>query len=1363
MPNVLKKFEEKRKEIERRIEKAKEYKKEVVDIASKLLSQYKDEEITKEEYNEKLKGAFKEKSAQEWLDYYDHYISNCKNLLEKCDKDIRQRTIKLSFKQIFPFFLTWILAIIVLVLFYITFIAERPIFLAPSSIISNQTLDLVTNSSLDYEWTLRNEGKLNFVKIYGSIEGEGKVNVFLGGEERKWLILDSTDLEENNTVTKEFSNYCEETCDLSAFNLNETSYTLKIEIEGSARLKIDTITYEILAKEIEEIPEGEANIISDELIQDKAEINLPVKWERNIKLDKAVRGFSLSLPESFDHKAKDKTGKELSFNILDNKITIQNEVDEIKLEYLTPEPRVTENIFNRYRKQIAVYSDVHYENILVYTSIDEFPEKRIKLYWLINDSRELVENVSYIDNNNNGLIDRLEWIVPSLSNHTFEIVITKAEHLGVNYNFISDIYANVSVLDGNWSEQIYHNEYARVTFEQNLTSNDDISVYVRNTQGFSTTIEVYHFNSTTKIADFPAITGEEYYKVELTGMNGSHDTFDLRIKHSGNNPNAFLEFDHIVDPLAFPGGAIELRAQACSKQIEQISQNVFESPCAGNYPEACGDTGDRLSCDDGSVESSSTQKEGSSKKYGGVNITAFNSSITNCQSIDQVFLCYDFGGFISTQHTCNVGVDADGGASWTNIAATCVQGVNLVTCINVTAYESWTCNNFFGVSGTRALAKAQAQKTAGSGSVTWLFDVLYFNVSYTETIDTTPPIVTINKPEFPGINYSMSNVNFNVTLNEDGSACLYSLNSGMTNTTMQKNGNRDFNATNSSIVDGQYTVKYYCNDTAGNLNATASRSFGIDTIFPLISYGFGTADDGANLTQNFIYVNVTWTETNFKNITFLLRNDTIIINSTTYTTPNYTINWTNLAPGNYTYNVSIYDSAGNFNSTPTRIINLSAANTPPQIIFVSSIGIVQPRSGNFTSVQFNFTAFDQNGEETLNDNSASARFNFTGEALRENLTCVPIVGESTLTTKNYSCTIEMWYFDINGDWTINATIQDDNGAKTENSTTTFTYNLLSSFDFSPSGLQWPTIFAGNTDILATEYMLINNTGNDNKTIKIKAFDLLGEDNSAYSIPAANFSAYIENSCNLGTILANNTQIEIQNSILSRGNNSLNFGDENSGQEKLYFCIEQVPSNIVSQTYSSKIGGSWEITILAGAFIARTKKKRKKEFKELAKILNDKDVLEIVGEKLVELLDIVKKSKRKEEKEIPDYAELEMPVGIFKEKIGAAESLCKYLKENKNMKFNEISKVLNRDRRTISTNYKNACKRKKEMIEVEETKEKISIPIKIFSNRKLSILENLVYYLREKGHKNSEISRLIDKDPRNVWTLYSRAKNKNLKL
>ena len=48
---------------------------------------------------------------------------------------------------------------------------------------------------------------------------------------------------------------------------------------------------------------------------------------------------------------------------------------------------------------------------------------------------------------------------------------------------------------------------------------------------------------------------------------------------------------------------------------------------------------------------------------------------------------------------------------------------------------------------------------------------------------------------------------------------------------------------------------------------------------------------------------------------------------------------------------------------------------------------------------------------------------------------------------------------------------------------------------------------------------------------------------------------------------------------------------------------------------------------------------------------------------------------------------------------------------------------------------------------------------MFNDRRLSVLEALVRHLKEKGMRNSEIARMLNKDPRNVHTLYKRGERK----
>lgn len=111
---------------------------------------------------------------------------------------------------------------------------------------------------------------------------------------------------------------------------------------------------------------------------------------------------------------------------------------------------------------------------------------------------------------------------------------------------------------------------------------------------------------------------------------------------------------------AEPGGETELRAQNCAAQENANSNNVYDIACDGTYPAACGAGNDLLSCNDNNYYE---EQLVSNYKYSGVRINTSNSSITNCESIEEVFLCWEWWSTGSI-HDAEILVDADGGSSW---------------------------------------------------------------------------------------------------------------------------------------------------------------------------------------------------------------------------------------------------------------------------------------------------------------------------------------------------------------------------------------------------------------------------------------------------------------------------------------------------------------------------------------------------------------------------------------------------------------------------------------------------------------------------------------------------------------------------
>ena len=121
------------------------------------------------------------------------------------------------------------------------------------------------------------------------------------------------------------------------------------------------------------------------------------------------------------------------------------------------------------------------------------------------------------------------------------IEVDDAEHLNTNRKFISDIIDEVKELDDVWSETIPNGHYVRITFEMLLDSSRDIMIYPRVVSG-NPKIEVYEVDGIDLIAEFTSINSNQYNKVLLTNLQGSQDTFDLRVVGGS------IEIEHIVDP-----------------------------------------------------------------------------------------------------------------------------------------------------------------------------------------------------------------------------------------------------------------------------------------------------------------------------------------------------------------------------------------------------------------------------------------------------------------------------------------------------------------------------------------------------------------------------------------------------------------------------------------------------------------------------------------------------------------------------------------------------------------------------------------------------------------------------------------------
>ena len=121
-------------------------------------------------------------------------------------------------------------------------------------------------------------------------------------------------------------------------------------------------------------------------------------------------------------------------------------------------------------------------------------------------------------------------------------------------------------------------------------------------------------------------------------------------------------------------------------------------------------------------------------------------------------------------------------------------------------------------------------------------------------------------------------------------------------------------------------------------------------------------------------------------------------------------------------------------------------------------------------------------------------------------------------------------------------------------------------------------------------------------------------------------------------------------------------------------------------------------------------------------------------------------------------EPQVPVSIFNKTLSGLETISKFLKENLNLSYKTIAKLLSRSEKTIWQAHFYSKKKFPQKFVVKQTE--FLIPISVLSNRNLSILESIALYLKDfAGLRFHEIASLLKRDHSTIWTVYRRARNK----
>lgn len=277
-------------------------------------------------------------------------------------------------------------------------------------------------------------------------------------------------------------------------------------------------------------------------------------------------------------------------------------------------------------------------------------------------------------------------------------------------------------------------------------------------------------------------------------------------------------------------------------------------------------------------------------------------------------------------------------------------------------------------------------------------------------------------------------------------------------------------------------------------------------------------------------------------------------------------------------------------------LTIDVGNNDP---FVANITLVNstpiyPSENTVTYIQVYIIVNDTDGKANL-EGSASVAVNFSyaghgsyliSSTKRTNESCARLSTDLGSNSKNYSCTIPIYWFDpASAEWNITARVTDINGATNWTQVGGITLGAVQGLQVGPDNITWPQLTLGAWNQTSNQNLTLNNTGNTNFTgLNVTGIDLLKDGTSdTYKIKADNFSisaSYYWRCLHNGTNevtnqTINGTAVTIANSTLPIGNYSI--ADESTGQEVLYMCLRQVPEDITSGTYTAPADDAWVIT------------------------------------------------------------------------------------------------------------------------------------------------------------------------------------------
>jgi len=398
-----------------------------------------------------------------------------------------------------------------------------------------------------------------------------------------------------------------------------------------------------------------------------------------------------------------------------------------------------------------------------------------------------------------------------------------------------------------------------------------------------------------------------------------------------------------------------------------------------------------------------------------------------------------------------------------------------------------------------------------------------------------------------------------VLLNFSGSATNYT---SATTPDVKTLGASNYSVTLTDLGFGNYTYKWYANDTSGNWNETVVYTLNItqNTTNPIIMYLTNStttynntnisisAGNTATINGTFIYPN-TGTMALYSNVTTATTTDNVTltnVSNSSYTT------LSSLRAGVYTF---IANTTGNVNYTAnatgpgTFYLTVTADVTPPTVLLYDYANATVKKSG--ASLTLNISVSDATG---VNNNEPC------------NVTIAGVTNQ-TITYSNGWCngTITVPTVGSDSSYTINITVKDN--ATTPNVGINASYVLtvdnttpVVTITFPTSGSYNKSSSGGYIWINGTVYDLIQ-MGTGNVTI-----------NSTYFNASANLGPYSFNGTN-NTAFAFRNQTAVPDGYYAV---KINYTDNatNTGEATVYFYVDNTPpTSFTAITTGTKVKNS----------------------------------------------------------------------------------------------------------------------------------------------------------------------------------------------